>query len=82
MFTKRFKNLLKSHLMVSERFQVYVYSLMLKKHFMNIRYQNFFTENVYQTFQETRFYWKRFSNSYKIAEEMKDILEMFFKHSS
>ena len=32
--------------------------------------------------QEAKFDWKLFLNIYKIAEEMKVMLEMFFKHSS
>ena len=36
---------------------------------------------LFKLTQEARFDWKRFVNIYKIAEEMKVMLEMFFKHS-
>ena len=57
-------------------------SIMFKKHFINIFYTNVLTENIYKITQEARFDWKHFKNIYKIAEEMKVLLEMFFKHSS
>ena len=55
---------------------------MFKKHFINILYTNVFSENVYKITQEARFDWKCLKNIYKIAEEIKVLLEMFFKHSS
>ena len=36
----------------------------------------------YKKTQEARFDWKHFLSIYKIAEEMKVMLEMFFKHLS
>ena len=59
---------------------------MFKKRFINILDIKVFTVkfllNVYKITQEGRFDWKRFLNIYKIAIEMKVMLEMFFKHSS
>ena len=59
---------------------------MFKKHFINILYTNVSTENgllnVYKIIQEVRFDRKCSLNIYKITEEMKVMLEMFFKHSS
>ena len=49
--------------------------MFLLKSLLNI---NFF----YKITQEARFHWKCFLNIYKITEEMKAMLEMFFKHSS
>ena len=54
---------------------------MFKKHFINIFYKKVFAKNIYKITQETRFDYKHFLNIYKIAEEMKVMLKMFFKHS-
>ena len=55
---------------------------MFKKRFINILYTNVFTENIYKITKEARFDWKCFKYIFKIAEEIKVMLEMFFKHSS
>ena len=60
MFTKRFKTYSNPILWFSKRFQVNVYAVMFKKHFINILYTNVFTENVYKITQEARFDWKCF----------------------
>ena len=70
-----------------KRFQGIVYAVMFKKHLIKILYTNVFTENVYLTnidkiTEEARFDWRRFLSIYKISEEMKVMLEMFFKYSS
>ena len=81
-----FKTYLNPILWFSKRFKVDVYTVMFKKRFINFLYTNLFTENiswnVYKITKQARFDWKCFLNIYKIAEEMKVMLEMLFKHSS
>ena len=83
---KSLQNAFKTHLnpifRFSKGFQANVYAVMFNKCFINFLYTNVVTENVYKITQEARFDWKRFLNIYKIAKEIKVMLEIFFKHSS
>ena len=55
-------------------------TVMFRKRFLNILYTILLAENIYKIIQATRFDEKCFINIYKIAEEIKVMLEMFFKH--
>ena len=55
---------------------------MFYTHFIDKRFYLKCLLNVYKITQASRFDKKRFLNIYKIDEEMKVMLEMFFKHSS
>ena len=63
----------------SKRFQVNVYIVMFKNVLLTFSRQRFLRKTF---IKEARFDLKRFKNIYKIAEEMKVLLEMFLKHLS
>ena len=60
-----FKAYLNPILWFSKCFQANDYTVMFKKHFINILYTDVFTENIYYVYeitQEARYDWKHFLN--------------------